>query len=258
MSQQIKIELIGADKGSVSIAHFAGTATASLDNVKNSAAEMGGGFEKTWAGIAAGVASTVYLFNQIRSMVEAPVKAFLDSEEALLKMGVAMKNQGDFTRDGLADLVAYAEQLQRTTAFEDDQVIAIMAKMKSYGMSNEEIKLATQAAIDMSAFTGKSIEDSAQIMGKAYLGITTGLKRVGIQIDENIPKSEIFNDVMKQVEQRFGGSAQAELSIYAGQWKQLKNQWSDIQEFLGLVFLKTLQALLVTAELNVCSFLLNV
>ena len=201
--------------------------------------------KKNWLALSAGAVAAFYA---IRSAVEEPIKAYMESETALLKMGMAMKNQGDFTRAALADMEDFAKQVQKTTAYEDDATLAIMANLKSYGLSNEQVKLATQAALDLAtakANEGMTTERASEILGKAYLGIATGLKKVGIQIDETAPKGELLNTVMTQIEARFGGSAQAELLTYAGQWKQVGNQWNDIQEFLGLIFLKTIERLFV-------------
>ncbi len=208
--------------------------------------------KKNWLGMTAVATATFYA---VKNIVAEPIAAYMESEQALLKMGMAMKNQGDFSRAALADLEEFAKGVQKTTAFEGDMTLALMATLKSFGMTNEEVKRSTQAAADMAAFTGKSIETVSELLGKAYAGNTAALSRYGIVVDENIPKSEKFAAVMAQLEQRFGGSAQAELLTYAGQWKQIKNQWQDIQEFLGLVFLKTIQGLLFAAGLLATTFM---
>lgn len=208
-----------------------------------------------WMGLAATATAAFYA---IKNVVAEPIRAYMESEQALLKMGMAMKNQGDFTRAGLAGMQAHAEQIQRLTGYEDDATLAIMGNLKSYGMSNEEVKRATSIALDFAtakANEGMTIEKASEILGKSFLGITIGLKRQGIQIDENLKGTALFNSVLDQLNQRFGGSAQAELETYAGQWKQLKNQWQDVQEFLGLVFLKTIQGILTAAGLIAVTFM---
>lgn len=215
-----------------------------IDNIK-----------KNWMGMAA-TATAVYM--AIEQVVAKPIAAYMESEKALLKMGLAMKNQGDFTRAGLADLEEFSKQIQTTTAYEDDFTLAVMGNLKSYGMTNEEVKKATQTALDFAtakANEGMTVEKASEILGKAYLGQTTGLKKLGIQVSENAHGAGVFDAVMGQLQQRFGGSAQAELLTYEGQWKQLKNQWGDIQEFLGLVFLKTMEGLMTTAGLLATSFM---
>ncbi len=198
------------------------------------------------AKVKANLLSLVAAVTAVYYAIAPQIKAYMESETALLKMGMAMKNQGDFTRQSLADMEAFSKQIQRTTAYEDDATLAVMANLKSFGLSNEQVKLATKAALDLAtakANEGMTVERASEILGKSYLGISTGLKKLGIQVDETASKSELFNSVMMQIENRFGGSAQAELLTYAGQWKQLKNQFQDVQEFLGLVFLKTMAAL---------------
>lgn len=205
----------------------------------------------SWLSIAAVTAATVALIKQ-------STQAFMEQEKATLKMGMAMKNQGDYSRAALADMQNYAAELQKVTAYEDDATVSMMANLKSYGMTNEEVKKSMKIAMDFAAAKqaeGMTVSTAAELLGKAYAGNTMMLGRYGIIIDDSIKKGEKFDAVLKLLNQRFGGSAQAELLTYAGQWAKLKNQWSDIQEFLGLVFLKTLQALQVAAGLVAVAFM---
>jgi hypothetical protein len=176
--------------------------------------------------------------------MQQAISAFMDAEKAAMKMAMAMRNQGDYSKAALADMQGYAAQIQKTTSMEDDAVLAIMANMKTYGMLNDEVKKSTQAAIDLAAAKqdeGMSIERASELIGKAYMGNVTALKKVGIVVDENIPKTEAYNAVMKQIQDRFGGSASAELETYAGQWKQIKNVMGDVAEVVGLGLLKAIE-----------------
>lgn len=189
------------------------------------------------------------------ALAKSSIDAFMESEKAMMKLSIAMKNQGDFSREAAKDMEEYAAAMQKVTQFEDDLIISQMATLKSFGMTNEEIKRTIQAAADMSAQSGESIESISNLLGKAYAGQTAMLARYGIIIDDTIPKSKKFEEVLKQLEQRFGGSAQAQLQTYAGQWAHLKNIWGDIQEFLGLTLLKTLEGLLFGAGMVGVAFL---
>ncbi len=185
------------------------------------------------------------------------VTAFMDAERASMKMAVAMKNQGDYTKAAMADMQEYAAMIQRTTASEDDAVLSVMANLKTYGMMNDEVKRSTQAVLDLTAAKqaeGMTIERASELIGKAYMGETTALKRVGIVIDENIPKTEAYAKVMEQIQGRFGGAAAAELETYAGQWKQIKNQFGDVAEVLGLTLLKSIEAVAVGSNLMAVGF----
>jgi len=185
------------------------------------------------------------------------ITAFMDAEKASMKMAVAMKNQGDYTKAAMADMQEYAAAIQRTTASEDDAVLSVMANLKTYGMMNEEVKKSTQAVLDLAAAKqteGMTIERASELIGKAYMGETTALKRVGIVIDENIPKTEAYAKVMEQIQGRFGGAAAAELETYAGQWKKIKNQFSDVAESVGIVLLKALEGAAFGANMVAVGF----
>jgi len=255
MANTLKLEIIVDDKGTPVMQQFASGASASLGKVQTSGESLNTSFSKTWAGITVGVSAAIYAFQKIVGVASEYVQAYMQSESAVMKLGIALNNQGTYTREALADMVAFSEEMQRTTTVEDDLAKSIMGTLASFGMTTEEIKRSTKAAADMATFTGKSIETVADLLGKAYAGNTSALSRYGIVVDETGTKSEKFQAVLEQLEQRFGGAAQAELSTYAGQWKQLQNQWGDIKEVLGLGLLKTIEALLTAAGLIGVTFL---
>ncbi|HOR79235.1 MAG TPA: hypothetical protein PLG04_10700, partial [Anaerolineaceae bacterium] len=249
----IKVDSSGVVTASRSLDELAGKsqkveeATRKVTKATDSAASSMGKYITAAAATAA-----------VMKLIQQSAQTFMEAEKATLRMAMAMKNQGDFSRAALNDLKAYASQLQKVTAYEDDATLSLMANLKSYGMTNEEVKKATKVAMDFASAKqaeGMSVKTAAELLGKAYAGNTQTLARYGIVVGEIKDKSEKYNAVMKQLEQRFGGSAQAELLTYAGQWQKLKNQWSDIQEFLGIIFLKTLQAVQVAAGLVGVAFM---
>jgi hypothetical protein len=208
-----------------------GKQTSMLENVK-----------QHWMGLTA-IATGAYL--AIEKFAGEPIRLYMAHEQALLKMGIAMKNQGDYTRESLKWMVEYADELQRVTAESNDAILSVMGGLKSYGMSNQEVIKATKVSMDFASAKrseGMSVTTAAELIGKAYAGQTQTLTRYGIVIDQTLSASEKFDAVMKQLQERFGGSAQAELLTYEGQWKNLKNQWDDIQKVLGITFLKTIDA----------------
>lgn len=191
----------------------------------------------------------------VMTIIKQSVQSFMEAEKAELKMAMALKNQGEYSRAVIEDLKDYAAQIQRTTVIEDDLALSVMATFKTFGMSNDEMKRAMKVAADMSAHTGKSIKDTAQAVVLAYAGQASGLRQYGVVIKEGTAKAGVFNMAMLQLEQRYGESAQAQLLTYSGQWAKIKNQWSDIAEFLGLVLLKTLQSINVAVGLTAVAFL---
>jgi lambda family phage tail tape measure protein len=201
--------------------------------------------KSSWAMMAAGIASVIYTAQQVIDKLGYFITAYTEAESATMKLAVAMRNQGDYTKEGLADLEDYASQLQKTTSFEDDHLKALMGNLKTYGMTNEEVKQATKTILDFATAKrdeGMSVESAGELIGKAYQGQTERLKRYGIVIDDSIPKNERFGAVLKNLNDRFGGAAAADLETYAGRWKQIKNEFQDIAEVIGHVLLKAIEA----------------
>lgn len=195
--------------------------------------------KKNWLGLVATATAAYYAISRVTG-------AYIEEEAAVLRLGVAMKNQGDYTREGLQAFKDHASAIQRTTAVADDAVLAVMGNLKSYGMLDSEVRKATQTVLDFAEgakIEGMTVETAGQLIGKAYAGNTATLSRYGIVIDSTLTGAAKFDAVLKQLNERFGGSAQAQLASYGGQWTNLKNQLGDLADFVGLVVLKSIQAL---------------
>lgn len=68
--------------------------------------------------------------------------------------------------------------------------------------------------------------------------ITKGL---GITFDWTKAKASDYNDIIAQLNEKFGGAAQAQLDTYAGKTQQLANEWQDIQVQVGTLLLPVLK-----------------
>lgn len=187
--------------------------------------------------------------------VREVIGAYADAEKAAMRMGMALRNQGEYSREALNDMQEYASALQYTTGFEDDLTLSIMGNLKSYGMSNDEVKRATKVALDFAAAKeneGMSVSTAAELLGKAYKGNTSTLSRYGVVLEETTDSTGKFEAAMRQLEERFGGSAQAQLETYAGQWQRIKSIFGDVAEFVGHIFLKSFEVVMVAfGELSV-------
>lgn len=217
-----------------------------IGKVTDESKKMGAESKNSWAMVSAGIAATIYNIQQLIEKAQYFTNAFMEAETATMKLAVAMRNQGDYSKEALKDLEDYAKVIQDTTAYEDDHVVSVMANLKTYGMTNEEVKKATQTVLDFTTAKrdeGMSVERAGDLLGKAYVGNTERLKRFGIIIDEGIPKAQKYEAALKQLNERFGGAAQADLETYAGRKARLHNQLKDIAEFIGHTLLKLIGTL---------------
>lgn len=242
MASQLKIELVVDDKGTVKIKDFAGSVQTEMKKAESHVTRFSDTTRNAFQ-VLAGLFAGGAILNGLRSVTTA----LMERERAVNKMTTAMKNQGDFSKAGLQDMEAFASQIQDTTAMADEHALSVMANMKSYGMLNEEVKRAAQAAIDFASAKreeGMTVESASELIGKAYMGQTDRLKRYGIVIAENQKGAAAFDAVLGQLQQRFGGAAAAELETYEGRLKNLNNAWGDVKETLGAISLELLDPLI--------------
>lgn len=204
-----------ADKQANLIVNLVDKASAGLSRLKGSLIAVG----------AALSAMTAFAVSSI--------KAFIEQETATNKLNIALKNQGIFSQQLSQDLQNYATQLQKVTTFSDETIIETQALLTSFGLAGQQLKDTTKAALDLSKGLGIDLRTATMLLGKAAVGEIGTLSRFGIKIDENIPKSEQFAAVLGQVNQRFGGSAQAALNTYAGKLENFTNRVDDLKERIG-------------------------
>ena len=96
------------------------------------------------------------------------------------------------------------------------------ALVASFTKNVEEIKAATQAALDLSAATGQDLNSAFLLLARAAAGETSMLSRYGITLDESIPKSEKFAAAVEKINEQFGGQAAAQAQTFSGLLAQLE------------------------------------
>lgn len=141
---------------------------------------------------------------------------------------------GKYSKEFFDAAVKNAEALQRLTGAGDEAILEGQKFLITYKqISNDLLPRATRAMLDYAQFTGKAVPESAKAIGKASMGMTGELRRVGIQIDENVYKTEGFIGVLKQLEAQIGGQAEAFRTSIEGQWVAYKNAVDEAKEALG-------------------------
>lgn len=201
---------------------------------------MSGGLGK----ISASLAVLRQGFGAVADVVRTAISIFQNimgeyaaQETAVNKLNIALKNQGIVSQQVTSDYVDFANKMQDTTVFADEQVIEMQALLATFGVVGESMKTTLKASADLATGLGIDLRTATMMLGKAALGETGTLSRYGIVIADNIPKAQKFAEVQKQVTERFGGSASAAAETYAGKMAILGNKFSDLKESIALVFL---------------------
>lgn len=159
-----------------------------------------------------------------------------EKQDSINALNLALANQAELVGNTSQELQEYADQLEATTTFSDDAVMAAEAIGARYGENEAQIRQTTKAAADFAAATKTDLAGAAELLGKAFEGNTSRLARYGIIVDETLPKQERFAQVLEQIEGRMGGAAEAAAASYTGQLKQFQNAVDEAQTSLGFFF----------------------
>lgn len=181
----------------------------------------------------AGIAAAVGAAFASKQFIDAATK----QQDAVNKLGQSLKSAGSFSQEALKDFQSFASGLQSTTTIGDELTLELASLARNFTKTNDEAKRLTQAAIELSAATGLSLEGSVKNLGKSFGGLTG-------ELGESIPQIKNFTKEQLQagaaidlVLKRFGGSAAAQAQTFTGSLAQLSNKFGDLKELIGNIII---------------------
>lgn len=177
-----------------------------------------------------------FLSDQMSTNIELAIK----QENADQRLAAALRNLGDSSARTVQHLKDEADALQLVTTFGNEAIQEVQALLVSLGtLSGEGLERATRTTLDFATALRIDLATAALLIAKAAGGSTAAMSRYGIIIDENIPQSEKFTEVLNLMDKRFGGLAKALTLTFEGRREQIRNVSGDIREFFGDVIIKS-------------------
>ena len=172
------------------------------------------------------------------------VKGAAEDELSQKMLATALRNTTKATDQQIASTEQYISKQQIAFGIADTKLRPALATLaRATGDVTQAQKL-NNLAIDISAATGKDLENVALGLAKAYNGNIGALTRLGIPLDENIIKSKDFNAAFTELDKLFGGSAKENTKTLAGQLAILQQTFGELQEGVGFRFIPVLKNLL--------------
>ena len=225
-TRRLRAVLEGQDRG----------ATALLTKAKGAIGALGA--------VAATVGGTILAKKLVSGIVEA-TKAAGVQEAAELKLAKAIQITGESAVQSLPDLRAYASSLQDLTGVGDEAILSSQALLVSIGkLSGDTLKQATLASLDLAAAIGVDQRTAFDLVSKAASGYTGTLSRYGIIIDQSLPESEKFAEVLATINKQFGGQAAAQLKTFEGRLAEFQGRIGDLKEAVGGPFKEAFKVVL--------------
>lgn len=140
-------------------------------------------------------------------------------------------------------LLDQASALQKVTTFGDEAIIGVQASLAAFLDSEEQIKLATEATLDLSVAMGMDLKSAGDLIAKTLGSSTNAMSRYGVEVEGAVGSTERIESLTNNVAKLFGGQAAAQAQTYAGSVQQLKNQLGDMGEQIGRIVIPVFEEL---------------
>jgi len=162
----------------------------------------------------------------IISGISSVIQLAGEQEKAEKKLEVALGKRSQALLD-------QASALQQVTTFGDEAILGVQASLAAFLDSEEQIKEATTATLDLSVAMGMDLKSAGDLVAKTLGSSTNAMSRYGIEVNGAVGSSERLESLTRNVANLFGGQAKAQAETMAGAIEQMGNAVGDAGEAIG-------------------------
>jgi hypothetical protein len=159
-------------------------------------------------------------------------------EDALQSVATAMGRLGEFSQEALSDMQAFASELQNVTGVGDEASLEMVALAKSFGATNEQAKLMTQASVELAAATGKSTDEAIRQVSKTLGGFAGELGEVNPAIKALTAEQLKNGEAARILLDTYGGTAAQKMNTFSGAVGAMQGRFGDFLETIGDLVIK--------------------
>lgn len=167
--------------------------------------------------------------------------AAIAEEKAVRSLSVTLKNLGLAASD--QRIGTFIDKLQFATGVSEDQLRPALQKLITV---TGQVALSQQllnTALDVSAGTGKSVEQVVTALIRAYNGNNTALGRLGINLTKAQLKTMTFEQVTARLATTFRGQASEAAKTFGGQVARLGVAADEAKEKIGVALINAIDDL---------------
>jgi len=141
------------------------------------------------------------------------------------------------------DVEQFIQRLQEQTGILDNELRPAFAQLAQITGSVRRSQELLGLAFDVSAGSGKDINSVVDILTKAFLGNTKGLKSLNLAYTDAELKAMDFNKVVTILSQQFAGQGAASVEGFEGKMNLLNVAASNATETIGVSLITALELL---------------
>jgi len=199
-------------------------------------------------GAVAGLAVSGLALHKFNGFMQESIELANIQDAAETKLAAVITATGGAAGFTAQQLYDYAGELQKITTYGDETTISAMAMLATFkNIKGDNFKLATKAAMNLSAMTGRDLQSSITMVGKALndpVRGVTALSLAGVQFNtvqrEMIKNMVSSGDVMGaqgvilgELKGQMGGVAETARETFSGMSDAVGNAFGDLKENVG-------------------------
>lgn len=172
------------------------------------------------------------------------VKAAIEDAAAQDRLANSLRNVTKATDEQIAAVEDQITQLSLAFGVADDQLRPAFQRLATATGDLTSANQSLRLALDISAATGKSVEQVSNALAKAYEGNTGALGRLGVGLSTAEIKSMGLQGTMNELARIFAGAATANANTLEVQIERLKIAFDEAKESVGARLLPIITSLL--------------
>ncbi len=196
------------------------------------------------AGLAAGAALGGFLLVQ-----RSAINAFMESEQSIRRFEAALEATGNRTGMTKRQLDDMTDSLSRALKIDDDDIRQAMATVVTFGnVSGDSFRKVIELSADLSATWGGDLSSNAakisEMLDRLASGSADGLRKAFVELNQeqiafisNLATGgktvEAQEALLKALQDRIGGQAEADSRTLTGTVRGLRNAWDDFLKSLA-------------------------
>jgi chromosome segregation ATPase len=217
----------------------------------NREAERGSAIFSKLKGVLAGVAAAVaaaFSFTKVAGAIKDVFTQASAAEQATAQLEASLASTGNAAGLTAQELRAMADEMRSVTNFTDEQIQSAQTRLLSYtDIAKNEFPAALQIVLDQSARLGMSVEQSAEIVGRALQSPSKAMQSLSDQgfkftaqqkemlksLEATGRMAEAQAVIMEMLAESYGGAALAQrVGMLSGAFKGLGDAVEDMQKRL--------------------------
>ena len=190
-------------------------------------------------------------FGAVSAAALGAVQAAAQDEQSQKKLADQLRRTTDATAEQIAAVEQHISKQMMLTGVTDDELRPAMANLVR---ATGDVSFAQQQlnlALDISAATGKDLESVSLALGKAFTGNIGALTKLGVPLDQSVIKSKNLSEVIKTLNEQFGGAAADAADTFSGRLRILQTSLGEAVEGIGYALLPVAERLVAFLQAKV-------